>query len=325
MPEKTLIGFTYGDPSGIGPEILSSALMKVLTSLGGSKKIYPVIIGDKGLLCFNKSIFEKCFFYEIPVDKKTIISKPNKQTGIHALRCLRAGIKLIKEKKIKFLITGPVSKQIISLSSPNFLGQTEIIAKEFNLISNKLIMLFVSKDLKVSLLTRHLPVSEISKKISIKSILEHVILLNAELKRWFKIKNPKIALLGLNPHAGENGLIGLEEIKYFKQAVKILKKKKINVVGPLSPDGTLAKAGQNYLKGNKQEFDAYVSIYHDQALPMFKAVSGLSGLNITLGLPFLRVSPDHGTAFDIAGKKKASDEGIISAVKFVEQIACCNK
>ena len=151
--------------------------------------------------------------------------------------------------------------------------------------------------------------------------------MNKEVKKWFfrGSKTPQIAILGLNPHAGENGLIGKEEIKIIKPIIKELNLLGFKLYGPLSPDSTLATAGENYLTGKKQKYDVYVSFYHDQALPMFKAVAGRKGVNISLGLPFLRVSVDHGTAFDIAGRNKASNESLVSAIKLAERLLLSNK
>ena len=295
MKKKLPIGITYGDPSGIGPEILRKVLKD------WKYKFTPYVIGGKDYLNFKAGY-------------------PSKNTGKHAYECLKLSAKLAINKEIRALITGPVSKEMINKAGIDFCGQTDELGKLCKKNPNKLIMLFAAKDLRLALFTRHLALNKVSKKITKKSLNNFIVNLQYELKKWLKIKNPKIALLGLNPHAGEDGLFGSEEKKIFLPVINKLKRKGLKLFGPLSPDAVLAKAGQDFLSGKKQKYDVYVSMYHDQGLPMFKAVAGFNGVNVTLGLPFLRVSVDHGTAFDIAGKNKASEKGLISAIKFVESV-----
>lgn len=295
MKKKPRIGITYGDPAGIGPEILRKVLKKWKYNLT------PHVIEGKDYLNFKPGY-------------------PSKNTGKHAYKCLELSVKLVLNKTIDALITGPVSKEMINKANINFSGQTDELAKFCKINSNEIIMLFVANDLRLALFTRHIPLKDVPQKINQKKLYKFLVILNKELKKWFKIKNPKIAILGLNPHAGEGGLFGKEEQRIITPIITKLKKSKLNIHGPLSPDATLAKAGQDFLLKKKQKYDAYVSFYHDQGLPMFKAIAGLSGVNVTLGLPFLRVSVDHGTAFDIAGKNIASADGLKSAIKFVEAI-----
>lgn len=287
MKKEIPIGLTYGDPRGVGPEILLKTLKN------WKFKLKPIVVGSKECLA-----------------------------GLHSYKCLKEAAKLAKEKKIKALVTGPVSKDAISSAGISFIGQTEEIAKVCKIKPDDVIMIFIAGDLRIALFTRHIPLKLVSSKITRGKLEKFLLLLNKEIKKRFHINKPKIAVLGLNPHASEKGLFGNEEKKIILPVVKRLNLKGIKVFGPLSPDATLAKAGQNFLKNKKQDFDVYVSFYHDQALPMFKAVCGMKGVNVTLGLPFLRVSVDHGTGFDIAGKNKASNEGLVSAIKFVEKILC---
>ena len=303
MRKETYLGLTYGDPASIGPEILK----KTLKVWGKWKfKSKPVVIGLK-----------EC--------SKCILGKPTRFTGIHAYKCLEEAVSLAKEKKIRALVTGPVSKKTINLTYKTFSGQTDEIAKLCNVNPKNAIMLFVANDLRIALFTRHIPLKEVSSKISKEKLEKYLLLLNKELKKWFHIKNPKIGILGLNPHASEDGLFGNEEKNILAPVIKKLYSQNVLVSGPLSPDATLAKAGQNFLRSKGQPYDTYVSFYHDQCLPMFKAVCGMKGVNVSLGLPFLRVSVDHGTAFDIAGKNKASNESLVSAIKLAEKILLPNK
>ena len=301
MKKKFCVGLTYGDPSGVGPEIL----LKTLRNWKKSKfKLTPVVIGLK----------------EILINSKNKIRKPTGFSGLHSYKCLYEAITLAKNRSLKAVITCPVSKLAINKAGIDFSGQTEEIAKICSINPNKVIMMFAAKDLKIALFTRHIPLKEVSFKLSKLKLKKFILLLNKELKKWFKIQKPKIAVLGLNPHSGEGGIFGDEERKIITPVIKELISRGFKIYGPLSPDATLAKAGQDYLRNYKQSYDAYVSFYHDQSLPMFKAVCGMTGVNVTLGLPFIRVSPDHGTAFDIAGTGRASNESLVSAIKLLEEL-----
>ena len=295
MKKKVIIGLTYGDPAGIGPEILRKVLKP------WKYNSIPYVIGTKEYLNFKAG-------------------HPSQITGKHSYECLKSSARVALNKKIHALITGPVSKEMINKVKVNFSGQTDELARFCKVNPDDVIMLFSANDLRLALFTRHIPLKHVPSKINQKKLSKFLVNLNKELKKWFKIKNPKIAVLGLNPHAGEKGLFGEEEKRIITPVINKLKKSGLKLFGPLSPDAILAKAGQDFLLKKKQKYDAYVSFYHDQGLPMFKAVAGLNGVNVTLGLPFLRVSVDHGTAFDIAGKNIASPQGLISAIKFVEDI-----
>lgn len=314
---KLNIGITYGDPSGIGPEIL----VKTLHSWNKLKfkNINPVIIGSIDYLKNKLNLKKKSdnYYNEKIKSIKCKSGKPSFATGKYSYECLQYAVSLAKEGKIDALLTCPVSKSTVSLYKKNFKGQTDELARLYKISTEKVIMLFVSSDLRIALFTRHIPVKDISSRLRKEKLKNHILLLNSEIKKLFKVKNPKIAILGLNPHAGENGLIGNEEKNIISPVVKDLCSRGIKVFGPFSPDAILAKAGQNYLKNKKQNYDVYISMYHDQSLPLFKATAGYKGLNITLGLPILRVSPDHGTAFDIAGKNIANNDSLISAFKFL--------
>lgn len=294
MKNKPKICLTYGDPASIGPEIL------VKTLKGWRFKLKPIVFGD------------------FPSFR---LGKPTKHSGLHAYKCLKEAVYFAKKNKNSHLVTGPVSKFVINLSHKGFVGQTDEIAKLCGISSGNVIMLFVAGDLRIALFTRHIPLNKVCKRITKNELENFLLLLNKEFKKWLHIKNPIIGILGLNPHAGEGGLFGSEEEKIIAPIINKLNSRGLRLFGPLSPDATLASAGQNFLLKKKQKYDVLVSFYHDQALPMFKAVAGMKGVNVTLGLPFLRVSVDHGTAFDIAGKNKASNEGLVNAIKLLSSIS----
>lgn len=317
--KKVVIGLTYGDPAGIGPEIL------IKTLKNWNYKFKPLILGSKEIANKYKNLknIKDIFIFVEPKSLPTgkiFLGKSSKISGLHSYICLKEAVSLACEKKIAALFTGPVSKKSISLSKSGFKGQTDEIAKLSGLKPNDVIMLFVSGDLRISLFTRHIPLKSVLSMLTKSELKRHCLLLNKELKKWFHLRNPKIAVLGLNPHAGEDGLIGKEEKSIILPVICELRFLGLDIHGPFSPDATLASAGKLYLSGKKQIFDAYVSIYHDQALPMFKSIAGMNGVNVTLGLPFVRVSVDHGTAFDIAGENIADNTSVVSALNLLKEI-----
>ncbi len=318
--KKVIIGLTYGDPAGIGPEIL----LKTISTW--KSKFKPLIIGSVEVLSAYKKLFKKCknkiLLHECGgrKSKKTTLGKPNKISGMHSYDCLKKITSLAINKKVRAIFTGPVSKSSISSAGLKFIGQTDEIAKFCGLKNSDVIMLFVSSDFRIALFSRHVPIKSVSSLITKAKLKSYLFLLNKELKKWLHIKKPRIAVLGLNPHSSEGGLFGNEEKSIIIPVIKELKKYGLTIDGPLSPDATLADAGRVYLSRKKQKYDVYVSFYHDQALPVFKALAGRDGVNVTLGLPFLRVSVDHGTAFDIAGKNIADNASVVSALKFLNSV-----
>lgn len=318
--KKVIIGLTYGDPAGIGPEIL----LKTINSW--RFKSTPLIVGNPELLSLYKKHFKKrknkLLLHKFNDKKlnKTIPGKPNKTSALHSYQCLKEATTLAMKKKIRAIFTGPVSKSQISSTGVKFVGQTDEMAKLCGLKSEDVIMIFVSKDFRIALFTRHVPLKSVSSLITKTKLKKYLLLLNYELIKHLHIKKPKIGIVGLNPHASEGGLFGNEEKSIISPVIKELKRDGLNIDGPLSPDATLAGAGRAYLLKKKQKYDIYVSFYHDQALPLFKAVAGKDGVNVTLGLPFLRVSVDHGTAFDIAGKNIADNASVVSSLKFLDSV-----
>ena len=208
------------------------------------------------------------------------------------------------------MVTAPISKKAFNLAKINFPGHTELLAKSEN--NNNYMMLFLSDNVRAGLLTIHSPISKVSRLISKERIIKSIELLNFTAKRDLGIDNPKIAVLGLNPHAGENGLIGNEEERILKPAIKSLQNK-LNVSGPFVSDA---------FWGNKtyKKFDMILGMYHDQVLIPFKLLNFNSGVNFTAGLNLIRTSPDHGTAYDIAGMNKANESSMLQSYKYAIKI-----
>lgn len=308
---KKIIIITGGEPAGIGSEIIT----KTLKNFKSKNRI--IIIGEKGAFTpFTDKLniisgvedYKEGYLNLINTDyvKKVSFGKPDENTALSAIRSLELAIEIAKELKKVALVTAPIYKEgIIKLPQyKDFIGHTEFLGKSFN---SKVLMMFYGKKLKVGTLTTHIPLKDVPNSIKTKNIEESVKIANHYLKKYFSLETPKIVVLGLNPHAGEGGKIGEEEIHIIKPAIKNLKKEGINVEGPVSADIVLYYA----LKG---DYDFVFGLYHDQVLPTFKTLYFDSGVNITLGLPIIRTSPDHGTAFDIAGRGIASEKSFKNAL-----------
>ena len=280
-----------GDPAGCGPVITLQAINK--------RKVDQVdlfVVGDKKIFSrladYNKFI-KKVNFIDLntPGIERVKPGAPSKVTGQASLNYLKTSLKIIKDQKIKRLITAPVSKEAISLVLKNFSGHTEYLAKHFRV--SKFAMLMTSKKLRVLLLTRHLSLRRVSSAITKKAALDSISLVYSCLKDQFKIKNPKIALVSANPHAGVDTFLEREE-KILLAAKRGFKK---NIYGPYPADTI-------FISENLKKYDCIVCPYHDQAMIPFKLLSLKNGVNLTLGLPILRTSPAHGVAFDVMRKKK---------------------
>ena len=209
------------------------------------------------------------------------------------------------------IVTAPIDKNTIQGDNFYFNGHTEYLTSITN--KNQSLMLMAHDKLKIGIVTNHLSIDQVSKAITVGTILNKINLMVQSLKRDFKIKNPKIGLLGLNPHSGDGGLIGRQEIKTVQPAIDQAIKKGFNVIGPFSADGFFAS-------GNYKEYDGILGMYHDQGLIPFKILSKNQGVNFTAGLPIIRTSPDHGTAYDIAGKNKASCISFQNAILLAKEI-----
>lgn len=303
------IAITLGDPASIGAEITRKALKNLKNKIDLSRII---LIGNKKI--YGKTL-EDVDFIDIPSEQTIDLGKFSKTTGEIAFLSIKKAIELAKEKKIKAIVTAPISKEAINLAGYDYSGHTEILNKFLN---GNAQMLFVAKDFRTLLLTRHVPLSQIPKIVTKEFIEKEIKYLYTSLQK-IGIKSPKIALCGMNPHAGENGLLGKEEKTEFLPAIKILNKQNIQIEGPFAADMLFSKVAKIYKMNGKQPYDCYVSIYHDQGLCAVKAIDLEKTVNVTIGLEILRTSPAHGTAFDIAKKDHANffsmQEAILLAYK----------
>ena len=320
--------YSPGEPSGIGPDII---IQLCKTEFWTDIKIPILCISDPKLLDKRAADLGKKITLqkisdidELKANKRNVIQvmhisdckntkygKLYKSNAKYVLDNLKFGIDEALKNKNLALVTGPISKENIISINKTFSGHTEFIQQKTN--SKEVLMLLASDQLKVALTTTHIPLKNVSKKITKELIISKAITLNKGLKEKFKIKNPIIKLLGLNPHSGEGGKIGKEEVDILIPAVKELRKKKINISYPISADTA-------FTKKNLKETDAFLGMYHDQVLPVIKALSFGNAINVTLGVPITRTSVDHGVALDIAGSGKADPSSLKEAIKIAKKI-----
>lgn len=312
--------FTCGDPNGIGPEIVIKSLNKVYSP---SHRYH--IICPKNIFLKNTSLIKPNFEYHFSKEisyknyhnnsvevidiegGKLSVGKPTKISGRISFNSLELACEIVDKTKRSAIITAPISKEAWKFNNLKYEGHTDYLGQRYK-VKNPL-MLFYSKKMIAALVTIHQPLERVSKLLTqnkIKSILSDVIL---SLKRDFEISNPKVAVLGLNPHAGENGTIGNEEITKIKPILE----KFNDVYGPFVPD---AFFGKKLFKN----YNAVIGMYHDQVLIPFKMLNFDRGVNFTANLPVVRTSPDHGTAFNIAYKGEANPSSMIEAVKLANRV-----
>lgn len=311
-----MIGITIGDVSGIGPEIVLKALSSVsLRSRTNAPNL--LLIGNITILKNLRDKLKIRLDLACPVidsfdDFKYQFGKPQKQCGIASMLQLHRAAHLLKVKKIKGVVTAPVSKTALQMAGFPYAGQTEYFATEFGI--KKYAMLGWSEQVKIALVTIHTPLKEVPKLITIQNVLDKIILLNNYLKIYEKIKRARIGVFALNPHAFEF-TCGAEEkiMKAIEQAQKL----GISCDGPLPADSVFSYVTDN---GSRTSYHGFVSMYHDQGMLPVKLLSKGKGINLTLGLPFIRTSPLHGVAFDIAGKNIADPSSMINAIKLCQKL-----
>lgn len=304
------IAITTGDPNGIGAEIT----IKALNLLNLPPKDIVIISNSKILNAYSNAGVLKNNYEIIEIDypEKIVPGEVSASAGNFAFRALEKACEI----KPKFIVTAPISKEAMHLAGHNFNGQTEVLENFLAHKGQKAEMLFVSKDFRVLLLTRHCALKDVSDFLTKEVIIEKVERLRSYFQNKLLIKKPSFALCALNPHAGENGIIGTEEDEIIIPAIEAVRNRGINITNPLPADTLFIGGVQNYLRGEKLPYDCYIACYHDQGLIPIKAVASEKTVNMTIGLDIIRTSPSHGTAFDIAGKNIANPESMIEAIKY---------
>ena len=320
---KIKVGISVGDLNGIGVEIV----LKTFERLGMYDFCTPILFASTKVVSFQKKILK----INTPINgidhpseavngKFNLVNiwnegvnieygKSTELAGKYALDSLKAATDALKNDEVDVLVTAPINKNNIQSEEFKFPGHTEFLAEELN---GESLMLMVSDDLRVGVVTGHIPISKVSAAITKELITSKVKLVNSTLIQDFGIQKPRIAVLGLNPHNGDKGVIGMEEEEIIKPAIKEMFDDKIAVFGPYAADGFFGT-------DNYKNFDAIVGMYHDQALIPFKSLSFNTGINYTAGLGKIRTSPDHGTAYEIAGKgiadPKSFEEAVFKAIQ----------
>ncbi|QNM85293.1 4-hydroxythreonine-4-phosphate dehydrogenase PdxA [Polaribacter pectinis] len=322
--DKIIVGISIGDLNGIGIEVI----LKTFQDKRMLEFCTPVIFGATKIISYHK----KAFNSEVPVHGITSLSQLNhnkinllniwkedvavelgnstKISGEYAAKSLASAVKYLKEKTIDVLLTAPINKENIQSEEFNFPGHTEYL--EANL-EGKSLMILMTDELRIGLITGHIPISKVAETITPELIKEKVDTMYTSLKQDFGINKPKIAVLGLNPHCGDNGVIGKEDDEIIKPTIEEIKETGKLVFGPYAADGFFGS--ETY-----KQFDGVLAAYHDQGLAPFKALSFGNGVNFTAGLSEIRTSPDHGTGFDIAGKNIASSSSFTQALFAAIQI-----
>ena len=301
------IAITTGDPNGIGAEVTIKALNRLKPE---RNKI--VIISNKEVLNFYGKLEDDYEILEIPYNKADIISgKVTKEAGEFSFRALEK----VCEIRPKAIVTAPTAKEAMHLAGHFYNGQTEVLEHYLAKQNQQAEMLFVAGNFRVLLLTRHCALKDIHlTKDIVKTKVKNLVQV---FETQFGIRNPKLALCGFNPHAGEHGILGKEEFEILIPAVEELRNEGIEITNPLPADTLFVGAANHYFNGTKDDYDCYIANYHDQGLIPIKTVAGMNTVNTTIGLDIIRTSPGHGTAFDIAGKNIADCSGMISAIKSV--------
>src|SRR5690606_25531096 len=320
MVEKLKIGITIGDVNGIGLEVIIKSLMdnRVL------EYFTPIVYGNTKVASFHrKTIGVQDFSFNVihsseqanpkrpnmincwQEDVKITLGEQNEIGGRYAFLSLEKAMDDLQAGKIDALVTAPINKHNIQQEGFQFPGHTEYL--QAKTAAEDVLMFMVADDLRVGVVTGHIPVKDIATAISQDAIVQKLRMMHESLKKDFWVQKPKIAVLGLNPHAGDNGLIGTEDDEVVRPAIEKANEEGVFCFGPYPADGFFASDA--YTK-----FDAVLAMYHDQGLIPFKHIASRKGVNYTAGLPFVRPSPDHGTGYDIAGKGIASHESFLEAI-----------
>ena len=314
------VGISIGDFNGIGMEVIiktfmDNRMMQVCT---------PIVYGSSRIASFHRKALNindfsfnvirdaesanpkmanliNCWDDETPIE----LGKSTALAGEKSVKSLDLAVADLKKGKIDVLVTAPINKNNVQGASFNFPGHTEFLTHSFE--AKESLMLLVSSEMRIGTITGHLPLNKVSEALSMEKIMAKIKLMHDSLKQDFGIRKPKIAVLGLNPHAGDGGLLGEEESKIILPALEKLKSEGILAIGPYAADGFFGSSAY-------RQFDGIMAMYHDQALIPFKTMAFETGVNYTAGLSIVRTSPDHGTAYDIAGKNEASEASFREAV-----------
>lgn len=321
MQRKLIVGITQGDGNGIGYEVIIKALadervLDMFTPViyGSSKifgfyrkQIHNIEQINTNVVSSAKDIHPKRVNIVNCLPENVFVEpgQPTSESAKSAMTALKVAVEDIKAGNIDVLVTAPINKRAMANEGFGYTGHTEYLEKEFGV--DEVAMIMVSDQLKVGVVTGHIPLKDVQKSITTEKILKKLRLMKASLQRDFGVHQPRIAVLGLNPHCGDGGLLGDEEREIILPAVQQAVSEGIQAFGPYSPDGFFGL-------GNYGKYDAVLAMYHDQGLTPFKALAFEQGVNFTAGLPIVRTSPDHGTAYDMAGRDLADPHSMMASI-----------
>ncbi len=318
---KVKIGITHGDINGIGYEVI----IKTLSDARILELCTPIIYGSSKVLAYHRKLMELepvnlsiinhaqdagsnrvSIINSVDTDVKVDISQATPEAGEASFKALEDAVRDLKEGLIDVLLTAPINKNNIQSENFTFPGHTEYLEQSCG-NGQKALMILLNDDLRVALVTGHVPLASVSSMLTVSGIVDKLTLFNHTLKQDFGIVRPRIAVLSLNPHAGEDGLLGKEENDIIIPAIQEADKQGVLCFGPFAADGFFGS-------GSYSKYDGILAMYHDQGLIPFKTLAMENGVNYTAGLPVIRTSPAHGTAYDIAGKNIASEESFRNAL-----------
>jgi 4-hydroxythreonine-4-phosphate dehydrogenase len=327
---RPLIGITMGDPLGVGPEVIAKALADPVLRTQARFIIY----GFHDVLTVAADQAEiNPFWWREPREFATRVASgvlladfddlqavrlngtrgPDPVAGLASFRFVEEGIRSLREGQIDALVTAPICKKSWHLAGLPYSGHTELLAERFE--ARRVTMAFVADTLRVALASAHLPLFELRNRFTIGLVYQPIDLFHQALREWFGIEQPHIGVLGLNPHAGEDGLLGDEEERIIQPAMDMARNNQIRVSGPLPPDTA-------FIPEVARQFDGLVAMYHDQGLIPIKALAFDRAVQLTLGLGAIRTAPDHGTAFDIAGRNRANPASMRAAIQLAIELSC---
>ncbi len=328
---RVRLAITMGDPGGIGPEVT----LKALAARPVAKLVQPILVGDLAVwretaerLGVNLRFAAAAPMPPagcVPVVVTSELATRHRRPGLPSTRravaacgeaayaAILAAVGLVQKGEAAAVVTAPISKAHLGAAGHDFPGHTELLAQLAGGVPVRMMM--VGSQLRVALVTTHLALAEVPRSLSRANVLETIAIASKALRRHFGIPSPRVAVAGLNPHAGEQGRFGMEEVQVIAPAVQAARRRGHDVSGPFAADGLFAQAAHG-------DYDAVVCMYHDQGLGPFKLLHFADGVNYTAGLPFVRTSPDHGTAFDIAGTGQADPRSMMAALQLAAR--CCS-
>ncbi|MCQ2057180.1 MAG: 4-hydroxythreonine-4-phosphate dehydrogenase PdxA [Bacteroidaceae bacterium] len=331
MDERMRVGITQGDVNGIGYE----TILKTFDDPMMYEFCIPVLYGSPKTAIYHRKALDLQTQFNVVASAKD--AEPNRlnvvdcnpeevhiefgvaseESGKAAFLALERAVQEYRDGLIDVIVTAPINKNSIHSEAFHFPGHTEYLEDRLGQ-GNKALMILMNSSMRVALATVHDPISEVAGKLSVQLIKERIAVLHKTLKQDFCIEKPRIAVLGLNPHAGDGGLLGKEEEEIIKPAIEEMAKEKIQAFGPFPADGFFGS-------GDYRKFDAILAMYHDQGLIPLKALDMDGGVNFTAGLPVVRTSPDHGTAYDIAGKGIANEDSMRQAIFTAIDVERCRR